>query len=159
MAKKLNSMRILESAGIAYTVHEFSPDIHSAEGVAESVGVPPHKVFKTLVVESSESKKPLLVMTPAPSTLDVKALASAVGAKKVGMASHGDAERMTGLKVGGISALALLNKHWEVYIDETAREWETILISAGERGINLEVPVVALIDLTGAKWVNVARDE
>ncbi len=159
MAKKLNSMRVLESAGIAYTVHEFSPDVHNAEDVAKSVGVPPEKVFKTLVVESSESKKPLLVMTPAPSTLDVKALASAVGAKKVSMASHDDAERMTGLKVGGISALALLNKHWDVYIDETARDWEKILISAGERGVNLEVSVAALVELTGAKWVNVARDE
>ncbi len=74
------------------------------------------------------------------------------------MATHDEAESLTGLKVGGISALALLNRGFEVYLDEPARTLETVLVSAGQRGVNVELPVADLVRLTGAKWIHVTGD-
>jgi Cys-tRNA(Pro)/Cys-tRNA(Cys) deacylase len=158
MANKLQSMRLLESRDIPYETLTFSEAIHSADGVAEAVGAPPAQVYKTLVVQRARGGKPLLVMLAANRTLDLKKLAAATGEKKLQMAPHKDAERLTGLKVGGISALALMHKHWAVYLDQPALEYEHILISAGKRGINLRVPVADLIEITGAEVVDVSHE-
>lgn len=155
-SKKLNAMRLLEKEGIPYDVIEFSPEIHSAVELAAAVGAPPETVFKTLVV-TRPAGKPLLVMIPGPATLDLKALAAAIGEKKLAMATHDEAEKLTGLKVGGIGALALTHKGWDVLLDESAILYEHILVSAGQRGINLKVPVEGLIRALGAKVVAVAR--
>ncbi len=72
------------------------------------------------------------------------------------MASQKEAEALTGLKVGGISALALLDKGFRVYLDASAQAYEQILVSAGERGINLQVPVADLVRLTRARMVAIA---
>ncbi|MCZ7547013.1 MAG: aminoacyl-tRNA deacylase [Anaerolineae bacterium] len=157
MAAKLQSMRILEAQGVAYTALTFSPDVHSAEGVAEVVGAPVEQVYKTLVVERADGGKPLLVMLAGNRELDLKKLAAAVGAKRLQMAAHKDAERLTGLKVGGISALALMHKRWPVYLDRPALDYEWILVSAGQRGVNLRVPVADLIRVTGAEVVDASR--
>ena len=155
MAKKAGktlAMRILDSKKIAYEIFTFAPDIHSAAGVAEALNLPPTKVYKTLVVTRSPGK-PLLVMAPADQELDLKHLARAVNEKKLGMAAHHEAEKLTGLRVGGISALALLNKGFQICILRQARDLEQIVISAGKRGINLRLPVKALIEITGARFV------
>ena len=154
MVKKLNSMRVLEGAGAAYEVYTFPDTIHSAEGVADHLGLPHARVFKTLVVERAAGKT-LLVMVPGDHEIDMKKLASSVGEKKLAMASQKDAERLTGLKVGGISALALLNRGFSIYLDESALDWEQIVVSAGQRGINLLVGVQDLIRITGARTVTV----
>ncbi|MFQ5577534.1 MAG: YbaK/EbsC family protein, partial [Anaerolineae bacterium] len=135
--------------------HRFPDSIHSATGVAECVGKPPAMVYKTLVVLRTRPKtKPMLVMVAADRELDLKQVAKAVAEKKVKMAPHRRAEELTGLRVGGISALALLNRGFEVYIDRPARALETVLVSAGRRGLNVELPVNDLVAVTGAKWID-----
>jgi Cys-tRNA(Pro)/Cys-tRNA(Cys) deacylase len=71
------------------------------------------------------------------------------------MASHQEAEKLTGLQVGGISPLLLINKGFDILIDKSAAQHETIFVSGGEKGINLKLPVEALIELTRAKYVGV----
>lgn len=154
--KKLNAMRVLEQHSIPYEVFEFSPDIHSAEGVAETLGLPPASVFKTLVTLKSDGK-PVLAIIPGPAALDLKALAGVVGEKKMVMAPHADAERLTGLKVGGISPLALLQKRWPVVLDASAQQYPAIVISAGQRGTNLRIPTTPLIELLEARCAALTR--
>jgi Cys-tRNA(Pro)/Cys-tRNA(Cys) deacylase len=154
--RKLNSMRALEQHGIPYEVFEFSADIHNAVGVAEAIGVPPETVFKTLVAQKADGK-PVLAVLPGPASLDLKALAAALGEKKVTMAAHADAERLTGLKVGGISPLALLAKRWPVVLDASAEAHPAILISAGQRGMNLRVPVAGLKAILAPRIASVGR--
>lgn len=154
--KKLNSMRVLEQHKISYEVFEFSPDIHSAVGVAEAVGIPPETVYKTLVTLNS-ARKPALAVIPGPASLDLKALAAALGEKKLVMATHAEAEKLTGLKVGGISPLALLQKRWPVVLDASISDHKAILISAGQRGINLRVDVAGLQGLLSPSVAAIAR--
>lgn len=151
-APKLNSMRVLDAQGVDYDVFTFPADRHSAVEVAEFAGVPSGQVYKTLVVQR-ERGKPLLVMTAADRQLNLKRLASAVGEKKLRMASHDDAERLTGLKVGGISALALLNRGFDLFMDQRATEHNRIYVSAGQRGVNLVLAVDDLLRVTGARLV------
>jgi len=150
---RTNAMRVLDAAKIPYQALFFSPEIHSAVGVAEAVGLPPAQVFKTLVL-LPERGKPLLVMTPGDGILDLKKVAHATGHKKVQMAPHKQAEQLTGLKVGGISALALLQKGFAVYIDASAGQWEEIVVSAGQRGVNLRLSTDDLIRITGAQIID-----
>jgi len=97
--------------------------------------------------------KPLLVMIAGDQELDLKRLATAVGEKKLRMASYKEAESLTGLEVGGISALALLNQGFDVYIDRAATRLKRVLVSAGRRGINLGMAVEDLLDVTKAKVI------
>ncbi|GLV58364.1 Cys-tRNA(Pro)/Cys-tRNA(Cys) deacylase [Dictyobacter sp. S3.2.2.5] len=154
MAKKVRtqSMRVLDAHKIAYIVHQFPDTIHNAEEVASRIGLPPSQVFKTLVVlrESEPNAHPLLVMVPANHELDLRHFAHEIGVKAVRMAGHDQAEKLTGLKVGGISALALLNRPFDVYIDESATRFDEIAISAGQRGVNLQLKVNDIINLTSA---------
>lgn len=157
-ADKTNAMRALDDKGVSYRTHYFSPEIHSAEEVALAVGVPAGQVFKTLVVMPTEARpRPLLAIVPADRELDLKALARCAGAKKLRMALHREAESLTGLLVGGISALALPHKHWRVYLDASANSYPDILVSAGQRGINLQVPVQDLVKITSAKLADIAH--
>lgn len=154
MTLNLNSIRLLKQQKIPFEIHQFPDTIHNAEEVAATVGKSPAQVYKTLVVLRERPKtKPLLVMIPANRQLDLKLVARAVNEKKVQMATHQEAETLTHLKVGGISALALLNKGFEIYLDETAREQNRILVSAGQRGVNLELAVPDLLTVTRAKWI------
>jgi Cys-tRNA(Pro)/Cys-tRNA(Cys) deacylase len=157
MSDKLNSMRLLEQHKIPYEVVAFPDDLRDAEVIAEVLGVPPHLVYKTLVVQPEKGNKPLLVIIPADRSLDLKKLAAVAGEKKVRMAAHKDAEALTGLKVGGISALALTHKNWPVYLDQSAVELEHILVSAGQRGLDLRVPTRALLTLLRARVGDVTR--
>ncbi|MBZ0301547.1 MAG: aminoacyl-tRNA deacylase [Anaerolineae bacterium] len=158
MTKKLNSMRLLEQNGVLYeTISYGEPDaFHDAVEVAEMLGVPVDRVYKTLVVEAAGSSKPCLALIAADRSLDLKRLAAVMGVKKAAMAAHKDAERWTGLKVGGISALALTQKNWPVYLDQPALEHEHILVSAGQRGMQLRVPTTALIQIIKAKVADIS---
>lgn len=150
--EKTNAMRTLEAHKVPYEVFTFSPDIHSADAVAEVLGVPPGEVYKTLVVVRSQGK-PLLVLIAGDRELDLKRVARAVGDKKVRMATHREAEDLTGLQVGGISALALLGRPFDVVIDSPAMALTRVLVSAGKRGINLRLAVKDLIRVTRARVV------
>ena len=150
---KTNAMRVLDARQVPYEVFTFSPDIHSAEGVAHVLGLPPEQVYKTLVVVRPQGRA-MLVMIAGDRELDLKGFAKAIGEKKVAMASQREAEELTGLQVGGISALALVGRPFDVYIDRPATRLSHILVSAGQRGINLRVAVEDLIRVTRARVVD-----
>jgi len=157
MSVKTNAMRVLDQRQVAYEVHEYSPDIHSAVEAAQAMGQPVERVYKTLVVMREALRvKPLLVMVPGDRELDLRALAHSTGDKKLRMATQKEAESLTELLVGGIGALALLNRGFEMWIDGAARAagCERICVNAGQRGVNLELRVDDLVRITNARWIN-----
>jgi Cys-tRNA(Pro)/Cys-tRNA(Cys) deacylase len=121
------------------------------------MGAPPEQVFKTIVVLREGKGKPILALTPGPAEVDLKLLAKAVGEKKLRLPTEKEAERVTGLQAGGISPLALLNKGFQVVIDETAILYEEIYISGGQRGLDIRLPVETLVALTGAEYADFSR--
>lgn len=132
----------------------FDDSIRSAAEVAHQTGMPPGQVLKTLVVERDPPKgKPYLVMVPSNMEVDLKTLARSLNVKGLRMASHADAERLTGLKVGGISALALTGRGFSVLIEASAVQHQQVLVSAGERGLDVGLPIADLLALTGARPV------
>jgi Cys-tRNA(Pro)/Cys-tRNA(Cys) deacylase len=155
MPIKNNVTRLLDSRKIAYTTAEYDGSIfHSAEEVAQLIGVPVDQVYKTIVVlREDRTRKPLLVMVAGQREIDLKKLAASVGEKKLHIAKHDEAEKLTGLQVGGISALALLSKPFEVCLDRAALDFEHIHISGGQRGLDVQIGVKDLIALTKAKIV------
>ncbi len=154
MAAKPFAIRLLEQRKIAHEVFTFDSTIRSADEVATVTGMPPGLVYKTLVVELDPPKgKPYLVMVPSDSEIDLKVLARALDVKKLRMASHRDAEKYTGLQVGGISALALVNALIPTLIDRRAREHSHILVSGGQRGVDVRIAVADLVALTRATAV------
>lgn len=149
---KTNAMRALDAHHIPYTTFTYPETIHAADDVAALLGVPAGHVFKTLVVIADGTRQ-LLVVTPGDRELDLRFVARAVGAKSARMALQRDAERLTGLKVGGISPLALLDKRFEVYLDAPGGDLDEIYINGGQRGINLRLKVADLLALTGARII------
>ncbi len=162
---KTNAMRVLEAHKIEYEflVYDDAGEFHSAEQAAALLGAPADAVYKTLVVLNEDSargprKKPLLVMVASNREIDLRALAKSVGAKKLRMATKKEAEQLTGAQIGGISALAQLNKGFEMLLDETARELEWIHVSGGARGLDLKLRVQDLLRVTQAKFVRATTD-
>jgi Cys-tRNA(Pro)/Cys-tRNA(Cys) deacylase len=156
--ERTNAMRLLDSSKVAYHIHTFSSDIHSADEVARILGVPASQVFKTLVVMLPKGR-PVLVIIPGDSELDLKKLAQVVDEKKLRMATQVEAEALTGLLVGGISALALLNKGFRIYLDSTSRQFQDIFISAGRRGLNLQLTPADLVRIIKAQVVDIAGEK
>lgn len=153
-SQKPLAIRMLEQRKIPHQVFEFDDTIRSAQEVARVTGTPADQVLKTLVVEQEPPRgKPFLVMMPSSLEIDLKVLAQSLELKKLRMASHRDAEAQTGLKVGGISALALLGKGFPVLIEETATLFDDILVSAGQRGWDVRLRLADLLGLTGARPV------
>ncbi|MBV7332987.1 hypothetical protein KFU94_33115 [Chloroflexi bacterium TSY] len=153
---KNNVTRFLDNKRVAYQVYQYDYEsgVQSAVEVAEAIGLPPEQVFKTLVTLLDGPKsKPMLVVMPGPDILNLKNFAKAIKAKKVKMASHEQAENLTGLQTGGISPLALINKGFSIYLDQRAKDFQSIAVSAGQRGVNLEIAVDDLIHLTRAHLV------
>ncbi len=148
---------MLEQRKVAHELFAFDVSIRSAAEVARQTGMPPGQVLKTLVVELDPPKgKPYLVMVPSDMEIDLKTLAKSLGVKSLRMASHADAERLTGLRVGGISALALTGKGFHVLIEKRATTHREVLVSAGQRGFDVRLTVDGLVALTGAKAVQTA---
>ena len=149
-----NITRLLDSKKILYQAFELPAEKLGAEETARLLGVEPMLVYKTIVVLREEKgKKPLLVMVAADREIDLKKLAASVGEKKLHIAKHDEAEKLTGLQVGGISAVALLSKPFEVCLDRTALNFEHIHISGGQRGLDVKLGVKDLIALTKAKTI------
>ncbi len=161
MAKKVRTlaMRVLDSHKIPYEVHLFPDSISDAVEVADALSQPAELVFKTLVLmrEDKNNGTPLLFMLPSNCEVDLRLFAAAIGTKAVKMATHDAAEKLTGLKVGGISALALLHSRFDMYIDESVTAFEEILISGGQRGVDIQLKVSDLLELTAAKIVQGTR--
>lgn len=157
-SKKLNSMRVLEQHDIPYEVFEYDASTRDAAEVAEMIGAPPEQVYKTLVVQPVDAPtKPALVLLASERRLDLKQMAAALGAKKVKMAPHTEAEKLTGLQVGGISPLMLIQKNWPVFLDEPATKLQFLYLSAGQRGYQLRVPVTPLLTLLRARVASVSE--
>jgi Cys-tRNA(Pro)/Cys-tRNA(Cys) deacylase len=134
---------------IEHAVHEYAHD-SSAESygmeAAEKLGFPVEQVFKTLVV-MLDTRELVVALIPVPSKLSMKQLAKAAGAKKAVMANHHDVERSTGYVLGGVSPLGQ-KKRLKTYIDNSASNFETLFVSAGRRGLEIELKPEDLKRLT-----------
>ncbi|MEU5370835.1 Cys-tRNA(Pro) deacylase [Streptomyces sp. NPDC005951] len=147
----------LTSAGTAFTVHAYDHDPASpsyGEEAAEALGVSPDRVFKTLVADVDGALT--VAVVPVAGSLDLKALAAAVGGKRATMADPAAAERTTGYVRGGISPLGQ-RKRLRTVLDASARTHTTICVSAGRRGLEVELSAMDLAELTGAVFAEIAR--
>ncbi len=139
-----------KQAKIAYTIHEYSHDPSSESyglEAAEKLGIPAARVFKTLVV-SLDGATLAVGVVPVSSMLRMKLLAKAAGAKKAEMAAKTDVERSTGYVLGGVSPLGQ-KKRLKTFIDSSAENFPTIYVSAGRRGLEIELSPQDLRTLTG----------
>ena len=155
--KPNNVTRLLDAHKISYTPYDFPPEKLGALEVARLLGVPPQLVYKTIVVTRDKPGKPILALVPAETEVDLKALAQAMAEKKLHLPTERQAEQLTGLQAGGISALALLKRGFQVLIDASAQAHTEIYISGGQRGLNIRLPVKALIELINAKTADITR--
>jgi len=155
---KTLAMRVLEGRGVPYEPLYYQVVDHlSAAEVAAAVGLPPEQTFKTLVVlPASPRGRPILALAPGDSQLDLKKLAAAAGEKKVQMASLREAERLTGLERGGISPLAMLDRGFSVFVDETIILFDRVEVSAGKVGVGILAPVEGLLRVIGAQVADIA---
>ncbi|MEU7380841.1 Cys-tRNA(Pro) deacylase [Streptomyces sp. NPDC042207] len=147
----------LTAAGVRYTVHSYDHDpSHPSYGeeAAEAMGVSPDRVFKTLVADVDGALT--VAVVPVAGSLDLKALAAAVGGKRAAMADPALAERTTGYVRGGISPLGQ-RKRLPTVLDDSAPAHTTICVSAGRRGLEVELSPDDLAGLTGAVLAPIAR--
>jgi len=148
----------LTAAGVPHTPHAYEHDPANDLGygleAAHVLGVPPEQVFKTLVAEVDGALT--VAVVPVTGRLDLKALAAAVGGKRAAMADPHAAERATGYVVGGISPLGQRTRLRTV-VDETVWLVDTVLVSGGRRGLDVELTPDALVRLTDAVVADVAR--
>lgn len=149
-----------QQAAIEFRIHEYRHDPAApsyGEEAAQALGVTAERVFKTLIVELEAKPRQLAVaVVPVAKQLDLKALASASGAKKAAMAKPEEAERATGYVLGGISPLGQ-RKRLVTVLDASAREFTTIYVSAGRRGLEIELSPIDLQRLTDARLAPIAR--
>jgi Cys-tRNA(Pro)/Cys-tRNA(Cys) deacylase len=156
MTIKNNVTRLLDSRKVSFNSFELPEEKLSAKEVADLLDVPVELVYKTIVVTRQYHGKPILAIVPGDREVDLKALASALNEKKVILASQRLAEEITGLKAGGISALALLNRGFQVVLDASAQEYANIFVSGGQLGLEIRLPLSALISLTNAKLAQIS---
>jgi Cys-tRNA(Pro)/Cys-tRNA(Cys) deacylase len=148
----------LAGLGIEHTVHRYSHDPrHPSYGqeASEILGVAPERVFKTLVADVDGQFT--IGVVPVSGSLDLKALAEAVGGKKAAMADPLKAEKASGYVTGGIAPLGL-RKRLPVIVDESALSYPTVFCSAGQRGLELEIAPTDLIKAAAARTAPIARD-
>ena len=155
---KTHAMRVLDARHIPYTarIYDETGAFHAGTRAAALIGADAATVYKTLVIlrEASPRARPMLVMVPVETEVDLKTLAASLGEKKLRMAKQREVEDLTGMEAGGISALGLKQPaRFEIYLDESARTLEKIHISAGAHGVDLELRVEALLTVTLARLV------
>ncbi|MFC6153876.1 Cys-tRNA(Pro) deacylase [Nocardioides yefusunii] len=151
----------LSAAGVPFTVHTYTHDPRSTSyglEAAQALGKPPAQVFKTLLVDVATSGRPELAVgiVPVDTQLDLKALAGALGVKKAVMADPALAARSSGYVVGGISPIGQKTLLPTV-LDESAILHETVLVSGGRRGMDVELAPDALLALTRGSYAPIAR--
>jgi len=146
---------LLAGAGVPFTLHPYAHD-PAVEGygeeAAEALGVNPHRIFKTLVADAGEL---VVAVVPVAARLDLKALAAVVSAKRAALARPEAARRATGYVVGGISPLGS-RVRLRTVLDASAGAYGTIFVSAGRRGLQLELAPADLVRLTGAAVAPIA---
>ncbi|MGP3951101.1 Cys-tRNA(Pro) deacylase [Streptomyces sp. 7N604] len=147
----------LTEAGTAFTVHSYEHDPAApsyGEEAAQAMGVEPERVFKTLLAEVDGALTVAIV--PVAGSLDLKALAAAVGGKRAAMADPAVAERTTGYVRGGISPLGQ-RRRLRTVLDASASGHATVCVSAGRRGLEVELAPADLASLTDAVLAPIAR--
>lgn len=149
---------VLDHEGVVYALHPYELPADSAAGYGEAgaaaLGVEPERMLKTLLVDLDGEL--VVGVVPVAGSLDLKALAAALGGKRASMADPARAERATGMVVGGISPLGHRAGH-RTAVDETVELWDTVHVSAGRRGLSLELAPADLLRLTGAVLADLAR--
>jgi Cys-tRNA(Pro)/Cys-tRNA(Cys) deacylase len=151
------AVRTLEAAQVEFTLHHYDHDPKADSfglEAAEKLGVAPERVFKTLVAKV-DGKQLVMAVLPVAARLDLKKLAAAAGGKKADMAEPAAAERATGYVVGGISPLGG-RKRLPTLIDASALGFATVLASAGQRGLQMELAPQDLVRLTDAGTADLA---
>lgn len=147
----------LDRVGVAYRVHQYEHDPHArgyGEEAADKLGVSQDRVFKTIVLSTDRGLA--VAVVPVSTQLDLKAVARALGTKKADLAAPALAERSTGMVVGGISPIGQ-RRSLPTVIDESATEQPTIFVSAGRRGLDLELEPTALQAVVEAVFARIAR--
>jgi Cys-tRNA(Pro)/Cys-tRNA(Cys) deacylase len=140
-----------EKAGIVFSLHRYDHDANAeAFGLeaAEKLGVAPERMFKTLIAQL-DGKQLVMVLVPVAARLDLKKLAVLLQGKKADLAPPAAAERATGYVIGGISPLGG-KKQLPVFIDITVADHSTVFVSAGQRGLQMELSPEDLVRLTSA---------
>ena len=140
----------LDRAGLTYTLHSYAHDPQNSrfgDEAAAALGVDPDRVFKTLVADTGGEL--VVAVVPVGRQLDLKALAAAAGAKRAALADPTVAVRSTGYVVGGISPLGQRTR-LRTFLDASAEQCPTIFVSAGKRGLQVELAPTDLVRLTGA---------
>lgn len=145
--QKTNVIRLLEQANIPFAVHEYDEEETVGENVAKLVNKSPDEVFKTLVTVCEKNEHYVFVV-PVSETLNLKKAAKAVGAKSIEMIKQKELLPLTGYIHGGCSPIGM-KKQFHTVIDETAQLFDTICVSAGKKGLQIELSPIAL-----AKYVN-----
>jgi Cys-tRNA(Pro)/Cys-tRNA(Cys) deacylase len=156
MATGTPATQLLKSAGIEFIEHEYSHDPNSTSfglEAAEKLGVDPNRVFKTLIANVDETFSVAIV--PVSQQVSLKSLSRALGAKRASMADPAQAARLTGYVVGGISPLGQ-KRLLTTVIDESAKQFETILVSGGRRGFDIELSPNDLAELLSAVFAEIA---
>jgi Cys-tRNA(Pro)/Cys-tRNA(Cys) deacylase len=147
---------LLARLGIAYSLHEYPHDPrHGSYGLeaSEALGIPPKRVFKTLVADVGGTLT--IGVVPVTGQLDLKSLAAAAGGKRAAMAGATAAERATGYVVGGISPLGH-RKRLPVVIDSSALRHATVFCSGGRRGLEIELTPADLVKAAAATVADIA---
>ncbi|MFI0709297.1 Cys-tRNA(Pro) deacylase [Streptomyces inhibens] len=147
----------LTEAGVPFATHSYEHDPAApsyGEEAAEALGVAPDQVFKTLLAEVDGTLT--VAVVPVSGSLDLKALAAAVGGKRAVMADPAAAERSTGYVLGGISPLGQ-RKRLRTVVDASAEGRPTVCVSAGRRGLEVELAPEDLVALTDARVAPIAR--
>ncbi len=150
MNDKTNVMRTLEQKKITYIPHSYDPQVTEGVSVAELLGEDAEKVFKTLVTVS-DKKAYFVFVIPVAESLDLKKAAKAVGAKSVAMLKQKELLPLTGYVHGGCSPVGM-KKQFRTVIDESAAEMETICVSAGRVGAQVELDPRELAKLIRAEF-------
>jgi len=148
--------RIAKKAGIDFKIHEYSHNPNTSsygEEAATLLDVDPSRVFKTLLVETNENKLAVAIV-PVTGQLNLKATAKALGVKKVAMANPAEAEKATGYILGGISPLGQ-KKRLPFIIDDSLSQYETVFVSGGKRGLEIELKPADLIRLCQARCAQI----
>lgn len=161
MAKKeakTNAMRMLETAGIAYTEHTYETDDGAIDGVsvAKKCGENPDQVYKTLVTKGDDGEHYVFVI-PVAMKLDLKAAARAAGVKAVAMIPQKDLLKTTGYIHGGCSPVGM-KKQFKTVFDETVILYDSIMVSGGRVGVQVEVNPSELIELIDGITADIARE-
>lgn len=145
-------------AGVLFAIHEYGHDPQTDSyglEAAEKLSVPPETIFKTLVIQSDKNALAVAIV-PVLKTLDLKAVAAALGVKKVRMADKAQVERTTGYFVGGVSPLGQ-KRRLPTLIDSSASDHELIFVSGGRRGLDISLSPNDLARLCEATLIPISR--